>query len=83
MSGCDIKFEDFSLSRRQCNIFWASGQWMLTDGDGVKPSTNGTWYSHSFILRLFVENFFQLEDGTVFKAGQSLFLVKVIDPQTT
>jgi pSer/pThr/pTyr-binding forkhead associated (FHA) protein len=77
MSGCDIKFDDFSLSRRQCNVFWENGQWILTDGDGAKPSTNGTWYftPHS---RLFVEDPFRLEDSTVFKAGQSLFLARVI-----
>ena len=43
MSGCDIKFDDFSLSRRQCNIFWEDENWILTDGDGQKLSTNGTW----------------------------------------
>jgi len=43
MSGCHIKFEDYSLSRKQCIIVWDKDCWMLNDGDGQKPSTNGTW----------------------------------------
>ena len=42
---------------------------MLRDGDGKKPSTNGTW--------LFVDELFKIYDGMVFKAGQTLFRVKI------
>jgi len=44
MTGCHIKFEDFSLSRYQCSITWEDNNWILRDGDGQKFSTNGTWY---------------------------------------
>ena len=43
MGGCHIKFDDFSLSRKQCCIFWDKNYWKLNDGDGAKLSTNGTW----------------------------------------
>ena len=46
-------------------------EYYLVDGEGTKPSTNGTW--------LFAENDYELENGTVFKAGQSLFQVSFID----
>ena len=42
----------------------------VIDGDGVNRSTNGTW--------LFAEKDFILENGTIFKAGQSLFRVEII-----
>lgn len=25
------------------SIEWVEDKWMLQDGDGAKPSTNGTW----------------------------------------
>ena len=37
----------------------------IVDGDGTNGSTNGTW--------IFAERDYPLENGTVFKAGQSLF----------
>ena len=40
-------------------------EWFIQDGDGIKISTNGTW--------LFVEDFFQVFDGMMFKAGETLF----------
>lgn len=47
------------------------------DGDGNKASTNGTWYSYNQ-LRLFVEDFFEIKDNMIFKAGQSLFVAKLL-----
>ena len=77
MSGCHIKFDDFSLSRRQCSVYSENDNWVLTDGDGEKLSTNGTWY-YQAKNRLFVEEFFQLKDNMIFKAGQSLFAIKLV-----
>ncbi|CAG9318054.1 unnamed protein product [Blepharisma stoltei] len=64
MADCNIRFDDSSLSRYQC-IFKFEDSWYLIDGDGRKLSTNGTW--------LFCEDFFEIFDGLVFKAGQTLF----------
>ena len=40
---CLIRFDDTSLSRHQCRIDYIDDKWMIKDGDGNKPSTNGTW----------------------------------------
>jgi hypothetical protein len=42
------------------------------DGDGIKPSTNGTW--------IFIEEPYEITDGMIFKAGQTMFKVSVIEP---
>ena len=76
MAGCSIQFDDFSLSRKQCSITYDKN-WILMDGDGNKASTNGTWYSYNQ-LRLFVEDFFEIKDNMIFKAGQSLFVAKLL-----
>lgn len=65
---CEIKFDDNSLSRYQCTIEYTQ-EWVLRDGFS-KPSTNGTW--------LFVEEPFPLSNGTLFKAGQTLFQCQII-----
>eukprot|EP00831_Metopus_contortus_P077021 TRINITY_DN7149_c0_g1_i2.p1 TRINITY_DN7149_c0_g1~~TRINITY_DN7149_c0_g1_i2.p1 ORF type:complete len:370 (-),score=64.05 TRINITY_DN7149_c0_g1_i2:23-1132(-) len=70
MTGCQIKFENFSLSRYQCSVYNQNGEWMLEDGTGEKRSTNGSW--------LFLENFFPMHEGMVIKAGQSLFCAHLI-----
>ena len=44
-------------------------EWKIQDGDGKKLSTNGTW--------LFVEQFFEVFNDMVFKAGESLFKAKL------
>lgn len=64
MTDCSIRFEDNSLSRCHCMLSYADG-WNLIDGDGEKNSTNGTW--------LFVEQFFEVHENMVFKAGETLF----------
>ncbi len=58
-------------------IFYANEQWKVEDGGSGKPSTNGTWYQSAIYDRLFVDEFFQLCDGMVFKAAQTLFTVAV------
>ena len=47
--------------------------WVLYDGDGLKPSTNGTW--------LFVDTYFEILDGMIFKAAQTLFKVRFVENQ--
>ena len=43
--------------------------WIIVDGDGEKPSTNGTW--------LFAEQFFEMFDGMVFKVGETLIKAQI------
>ena len=44
---------------------------MIYDGDGAKPSTNGTW--------LFADDYYEVLDGTVFKAAETLFKITITD----
>jgi len=70
MQDCSIKFDDTSLSRYQCSIRYLNNTgWTVIDGDGSKPSTNGTW--------LFLDDYFAIETGMTFKAGMTLFLVRL------
>lgn len=69
MVDCRIRFDDNSLSRYQCCVRYDQADgWMLSDGNGSKNSTNGTW--------LFVDDYFEIFDGMVFKAGQTLYECK-------
>mmetsp|Transcript_27005 Transcript_27005/g.23891 ORF Transcript_27005/g.23891 Transcript_27005/m.23891 type:complete len:129 (+) Transcript_27005:720-1106(+) len=65
MHDCQIKFEGNSLSRYQCTLENINGNWYVNDGAEGKVSTNGTW--------LFVEDFFEIQDNSVIKVGQTLF----------
>ena len=58
------------MSRHQCKIDFINDKWMVRDGDGENPSTNGTW--------LFAEEELKLETETLIKAGQSIFKVNMI-----
>ena len=68
LGDCTIQFDDTSLSRYQCFIHYLphSG-WTVSDGDGSKPSTNGTW--------LFLDDYFPIQSKMVFKAGMTFFQV--------
>lgn len=77
MTDCHIKLEDSGLSRYHC-IAYYDKNWMFTDGDGQKKSTNGTW--------LFAEKFFEILDGMMIRAGETLFrahlnsdMIKIIE----
>ena len=67
---CVISFKEGNLSREQCRIDFIDDKWILKDGDGCKPSTNGTW--------LFAGDDEKIFDGMIFKAGQSLFKVELV-----
>lgn len=69
MIDCCVRFEETGLSRYQCMISFIDNCWKLEDGDGRKGSTNGTW--------LYADDYFEVTEGMVFKAGQSLFSVRV------
>ena len=68
MNDCSIRLEDNSLSRYHCCLYYKD-YWTLLDGNGKKLSTNGTW--------LYVEQFFEIYDGMIFKAGETLFKSKI------
>jgi pSer/pThr/pTyr-binding forkhead associated (FHA) protein len=78
MVDCGVRFDETSLSRYQCLVSYVGGRWQLEDGDGQKGSTNGTW--------LYVDDYFEVTDGMVLKAGQSLFSVSArqckLEPKT-
>ena len=60
-----ISIKSNKLSRHQCQIEYKQGFWEVVDGDGTKHSTNGTW--------IFIEKPYEIYEGMVFKAGQTLF----------
>ena len=43
--------------------------WVLSDGFQGKPSTNGTW--------LYLNEDFQMHEGMIFKANQTIFSVSL------
>lgn len=65
-----IVMNSINMSKKHCKISLINNEIFVIDGDGVNRSTNGTW--------LFAEKDFILENGTIFKAGQSLFRVEII-----
>ncbi len=69
-NGCEICIEDNTLSKRQAHVLFSPEKgWQLIDGYEGKPSTNGTW--------LYVSEDFEIYDGLIFKAHQTLFKVSM------
>ncbi len=69
-AGTDIRLQSNSLSRVQCRLVYMDGTWYACDGDGKRPSTNGTW--------VYAEEPIRLADGSVFKAGKLIFSVRLL-----
>ena len=61
----DFAFEDEDVSRKQCMIIFEDNNWYIVDGNGEKPSSNGTWY--------FPEKFFNISDGLIIRIGTTIF----------
>jgi hypothetical protein len=79
MPDCEIKIDDNLLSKYQCHIKFEGYGWVLHDGYGGKPSTNSNWYVHLsnyLLLRLYLNDDFEMYNGMVFKANHTLFEVK-------
>jgi len=51
-------------------IDFIDDKWLVKDGDGSKPSTNGTW--------LFAEEELRIEPKSIVKAGLSIFQIYTI-----
>ena len=73
VEGNKISVKSTTLSRHQCQIEYiaVSDHWVVSDGDGKKNSTNGTW--------AFMEQPFLVTEGMIFKAGQTLFECHLLD----
>ena len=52
-------------------IQYEESGWFIYDGDGIKPSTNGSW--------IYLDDFYEFLNGLMFKAGQTMFRINVID----
>ena len=66
----DIVFEDDDVSRKQCMIVFEENNWYIVDGNGINPSSNGTWF--------YPEKFFEITDGLIVRMGTTLFECKYI-----
>lgn len=64
-----IQCKYFPADKRTIRVEYISDKWYICDGDGRKPSTNGTW--------IFAETATKIYDGMLFKAGHLLFKAKV------
>lgn len=65
----DFVFEDEDISRKQCMIiFDDDNNWYLVDGDGKKPSSNGTWF--------YPEKYYDITDGLIVRIGTTIFECK-------
>lgn len=79
--GSVLHFPAGTLSRNQCKYFlysknhkrilYEEPNWVIYDGDGTKPSTNGTW--------LFADDYYEISDGMIFKAAETLFKACITD----
>ena len=66
----DFAFEDEDVSRKQCIITFEDNNWYIVDGNGKKPSANGTW--------LYPEKYFIITDGLIVRMGTTLFECKYL-----
>ena len=69
----DFVFEDEDVYRKQCMIIFEDNNWYIVDGNGINPSSNGTW--------LYPEKHFNISEGLIIRMGTTLFECKYIqDP---
>ena len=61
----DFVFEDEDVSRKQCMIIFEDNNWYIVDGDGIKPSSNGTWF--------YPEKYYNINEGLIIRIGTTLF----------
>jgi pSer/pThr/pTyr-binding forkhead associated (FHA) protein len=66
----DFVFEDDDVSRKQCMIVFEENNWYIVDGNGINPSSNGTWF--------YPEKYFNITDGLIIRMGTTLFECKYI-----
>lgn len=61
----DFAFEDDDVSRKQCMIIFEDNNWYIVDGNGINPSSNGTWF--------FPEKYFNVTEGLIIRIGTTSF----------
>lgn len=64
----DFAFEDEDVSRKQCMIVFEDNNWYIVDGNGVKPSSNGTWF--------YPEKYVNINNNLIVRMGTTLFECK-------
>ena len=69
--GTDFAFEDNDVSRKQCMIIYEDNNWYIVDGDGINPSSNGTWF--------YPEKYFNIINGLIIRIGTTLFECKYLE----
>ena len=62
-----LQIASHALSRIQLLLYYKNNEWYLSDGDGSKPSTNGTW--------LYLNNEQELENNMIIKVSETAFKV--------
>ena len=67
----DFVFEDVDVSRKQCMIIFEDNNWYIVDGDGEKPSSNGTW--------IYPEKYFNITDGLIVRIGTTVFECNIFE----
>jgi len=67
----DFAFEDDDVSRKQCMIIFEDNNWYIVDGNGINPSSNGTWF--------YPEKYFNITDGLIIRIGTTLFECKLLE----
>lgn len=66
---CNITLNQGILSKIHCSFKFENKKWYLTDGNGEKASTNGTW--------MFCNSKYELKDiETEVKIGKSVLIIK-------
>ena len=69
----DFVFEDEDVSRKQCMIIFEDNNWYLVDGDGEKPSSNGTWF--------YPEKYFTISNGLIIRIGTTIFECQIFESE--
>lgn len=67
----DFNFNDEDVSRKQCMIIFEENNWYIVDGNGIQPSSNGTWF--------YPEKYFTITDGMIIRMGTTSFECKLIN----
>ena len=67
----DFAFEDDDVSRKQCMIIFEDNNWYIVDGNGINPSSNGTWF--------YPEKYFTITEGMIIRMGTTSFECKFIE----
>ena len=62
---CTLKIPSTSLSRKQFLLVFKNQNWFIRDGDGSKPSTNGTWLLIKNETELMPEVFIRISEITL------------------